>query len=398
MTVAAGEQATKSNSAKPLKVGIVSPYDFAYPGGVTSHVTSLERHLRALGHQTVIIAPSSKSADSLGKRNLITLGRPVPIPSNGSIARITVSLRLSKSIKAILEQERFDVVHIHEPLVPALPVTFLRLSDGPALVGTFHTYAKPRRWYPASQLILRGRLERWASRLDARIAVSEPARGFVNRYLPADYTVIPNGVDVDRFGGRAVSPSHLLDGMFNILFVGRMEARKGFSHLLRAYAQLKWQLPESRLIVVSPDKVNKEGARVIAERGLKDIHMAGNVSDEELAGYYRVADVFCSPATGAESQGIVLLEAMAAGAPVAASRIPGYQSVITDGVDGVLVDPKDETGFSDALMSLLRDKPLRERLARAGREKVERYRWERVTAEIVDVYRAAVASRDRQAA
>ena len=177
-----------------------------------------------------------------------------------------------------------------------------------------------------------------------------------------------------------------------------MEARKGFSHLLRAYAQLKWKLPEARLTVVSPDKVNKEGARIIAERGLEDIHMAGYVTDEELAGHYRAADVFCSPATGAESQGIVLLEAMAAGVPVAASRIPGYQSVITDGVDGVLVDPKDETGFADALASLLRDRPRRERLARAGREKVERYRWERVTSEILNVYRAAIASRDRQAA
>ncbi len=398
MTVTTKEQETKPSSTNLLKVGIVSPYDFAYPGGVTSHVTALDAHLRALGHQTVIIAPSSKSADSLGKPNLIAVGRPVPVPSNGSIARITVSLRLSKRVKSILEQERFDVLHIHEPLVPVLPVTFLRLSDGPAIVGTFHTYAKRRRWYPASQFILRGRLERWASRLTSRIAVSEPARDFVSRYLPADYAVIPNGVDVDRFGGPVMLPSHLSDGMFNILFVGRMENRKGFSHLLRAYAQLKWQLPEARLIVVSPDKVNKEGSRIIAERGLKDIHMAGYLSDEELAGYYQLADVFCSPATGAESQGIVLLEAMAAGAPVVASRIPGYQSVIADGVDGVLIDPRDETGFAGALMSLLQDGPRRERLAKAGREKVERYRWERVASEIVDVYRTAIASRARQAA
>ncbi len=398
MAVAETEREAISDSSRPLKVAIVSPYDFAYPGGVTSHVASLDERLRALGHQTTIVAPSSKNAEALDRPNLIRLGRPVPIPLNGSIARITVSLRLGKQVKALLERERFDVVHIHEPMVPVLPVTFLRLSNGPALVGTFHTYAKPRRWYPASQIIFGGRIERWASRLDRRIAVSEPARDFVSKYLPADYMVIPNGVGVDRFNGDAKPPEHLLDGKVNILFVGRMEKRKGFPLLLRAYAQLKWQLPESRLIVVGPDKISKESARIIAERGLRDIHITGYLSEEELAGHYRAADIFCSPATGAESQGIVLLEAMAAGAPVMASRILGYESVVNDGVDGVLIDPKDETTFAEALVTLLKDKPRQERLTRAGREKVERYRWERVTSEILDVYRAAIASRARKAA
>ena len=398
MTVVTRENEARADSSRPLKVAIVSPYDFAYPGGVTSHVASLDERLRALGHQTTIVAPSSKTPEALGRSNLVPFGRPIPIPLNGSIARITVSLRLSKRVKAMLLREQFDVVHIHEPLVPALPVTFLRLSNGPALVGTFHTYAKPRRWYPASQFILRGRLERWAARLDRRIAVSEPARDFVTKYLPGDYAVIPNGVAIDRFKEPAAPPEHLLDGKLNILFVGRMEKRKGFPHLLRAYAQMKWQLPEARLVVVGPDKIDKESARVIAERGLQDIHMAGHLSDDELASHYGAADLFCSPATGAESQGIVLLEAMAAGAPIMASRIPGYQSVVNDGVDGVLVDPRDETLFSEALTSLLRDKPRRERLARAGRQKVERYRWERVTSEILDVYRAAIASRTRKVA
>jgi phosphatidylinositol alpha-mannosyltransferase len=397
VAVVTREKETRPDNSRPLKVAIVSPYDFAYPGGVTSHVSSLDERLRALGHQTTIIAPSSKSPDALGQPNLVPLGRPVPLPLNGSIARITIALNLGKKVKSLLSRERFDVVHIHEPLVPSLPVTFLRLCNSAALVGTFHTYAKPRRWYPASQFILRGRIEKWAARLDARIAVSPPARDFVSKYLPGTYTVIPNGVSIDRFTKPADPPEGLVDGKLNILFVGRMEKRKGFPHLLRAYAQAKWQLPESRLVVVGPDQIDKESARVIGERGLRDIHMAGYLSEEDLASHYRVADLFVSPATGAESQGIVLLEAMAAGAPVMASRIPGYESVVTDGVDGVLIDPRNETTFSEALISLLKDKPRRDRLARTGRENVERYRWEQVTSEILDVYRGAMASRIRKA-
>ncbi|MDA1096406.1 MAG: glycosyltransferase family 4 protein [Chloroflexi bacterium] len=375
-------------SSKPLKIALVSPYDFAYPGGVTSHVSALDARLTALGHESMIIAPSSQSAAALNRPNLVTLGRPVPIPSSGSIARITVSLNLSSKVRAILDDGHFDVIHLHEPLVPALPITFLRLADGPALVGTFHAYASRKRLYQASRFLL----ERWVDRLDARIAVSVPARDFVSSYFPGTYDVVPNGVDVAHFGSNVEPLPRFTDGKLNILFVGRMEKRKGFPHLLRAYANLKWQFPECRLIAVSPRPADKESLRIIAERGLRDVHFE-TATYQELPRYYRTADVFCSPATGAESFGITLIEAMAAGATVVASSIPGYRSVVRDRIDGVLIEPRDEVGFAEALLTLLRDADLRERLSTAGRAKVPRFDWSEVTNEVLDVYRRAIAHR-----
>jgi phosphatidylinositol alpha-mannosyltransferase len=390
MTLAAPETVAKAATARPLRVAIVSPYDFAYPGGVTSHVANLDEQLRRLGHQVTIVAPSSKSPDELGRPNLVPLGRPVPIPTNGSIARITVSLTLGKKVSPLLERERFDVIHLHEPLVPALPLTFLRLARDAALVGTFHTYASRKRALGASRILL----NKWAKRLHMRVAVSVPARDFVTRYFPGEYEIIPNGVDVDHFSKEAPPLPDFQDGKLNILFVGRMEKRKGLPHLLRAYAQAKWQFPDCRLMVVSPSpSLDRESARIIAERGLKDVHLLGYVPYAELPRYYRTADIFCSPATGEESQGIVLLEAMAAGRAIVASSIPGYKSVVTHGADGLLVNPRNELEFADTLLELLRNADLRGRLGAAAQEKAPRYRWETVASEILAVYRQAIAKR-----
>ena len=387
------EAVAATEGSRPLRIALVSPYDFAYPGGVTNHITGLSKELQRRGHEVTIAAPTSKPVDDIDVPNLAPIGRPIPIPTAGSIARITVSLTLGKRIRPLLEKGRFDVIHLHEPLTPTLPLTFLRLATGPALVGTFHAYAEQRRALSASRFLL----QRWARLLDERIAVTEPAREFANRYFPGDYTIIPNGVDTDEYAD-AKPISTYQDGRLNILFQGRMEKRKGFPHMLRAYSQVRWQFPGCRLLVVGPGTMDRESASVIGERGLEDVHFIGYASNEDLPSYYRTADIFCSPAIGNESMGIVLIQAMAAERAVVASDIAGHRSVITDGHDGLLANPHDEQEFAATLTRLLKDADLRRKIAAAGLESVHRYRWSQVTDEVLGVYQNALAQQSSRKA
>ena len=377
-----------TDGSRPLRIALVSPYDFAYPGGVTNHISGLSDELRRRGHHVTIAAPSSKPRDDVDADNLAIIGRPIPVPTAGSIARVTLSLTLGKHVKPLLERGNFDILHLHEPMTPTLPLTFLRLASGPALVGTFHAYAERRRALGLSRPLL----QRWAQRLDERIAVTDPAREFANRYFPGSYSIIPNGVDTEAFSQAAPFPM-FRDGKLNILFQGRMEKRKGFPHMLRAYAQIRWQFPNCRLLVVGPGNMDRESARVIGERGLEDVHFIGYASNEDLPRYYRTADIFCSPALGNESMGIVLIQAMAAGRAVVASDIAGHRSVVAHEHNGLLADPRNEQGFATTLIRLLQDAELRGTIANTGSETVARYQWSVVTDEVLQVYHSALERR-----
>ncbi|MBI4329099.1 MAG: glycosyltransferase family 4 protein [Chloroflexi bacterium] len=370
-----------------MKIALVSPYDFAYPGGVTVHVSHLDEWFRRWGHEVKILAPSSQSAQALGRDNLIVIGRPVPVPSSGSVARISVSFRLAGRVRQVLEQERFDIVHIHEPLVPALPLTVLRVTLIPT-VGTFHAYAESKRAYRYSRFVL----SRWIKKLSARIAVSRPAQELIRHYFPGEYEIIPNGIDFPHFSRPRPRLPQFDDGKLNILFVGRMEKRKGLPHLLNAYAELKWLMPNCRLLVVGPGALDEESAQVLGERHLEDVHLLGYVPSEDLPLYYHSADVFCSPATGAESFGIVLLEAMAAGKAIVASNIPGYASVLSNGVEGLLVEPKEDATMCDALQHLLIDDGLRLHMGEMGRLKAQDYSWDKVAARVLALYYRVLTS------
>jgi phosphatidylinositol alpha-mannosyltransferase len=374
-----------------MKIALVSPYDFAYPGGVVGHISHLDAHFRRAGHEVKILAPSSSSPESLGRDNLIPIGRPIPVPSSGSWARITLSLRISPKVRNILDREQFDIVHIHEPLMPVLPITVLRKSRG-VTVGTFHAFAEGKRALRYSRLLLNP----WMDRLDGRIAVSEPARQFVTTYFPGDYQVIPNGIDFEHFTAPQPRPEEFTDDKLTILFVGRMEKRKGLRFLLRAYGRLKWEFPHCRLVVVGPEEPDAESLRVIAERGLQDVVLAGYVSNERLPAYYQAADIFCSPATGGESFGVVLLESMAASTPVVASNIPGYASVLADGVEGRLIEPKSEEEFAATLLTLLRDEAQRRQMGERGRLKAQRYSWDAVSWGVLNFYVSLLRERSRR--
>ena len=364
-----------------LKIAMVSPYDFTWPGGVTAHVAYLSRELGRLGHQVQVLAPHSPSRECQEAETFVPLGRSVPLPSGGSIARVSLSWWLYRKVRSLLKEEDFDIIHLHEPMAPILPLCVLEFSNT-VNVGTFHATNNHTHLYKLSSLVVK----RWHRRLHGGIAVSPAAHSYVNNAFPGDYKIIPNGIDVERFTQNAAPWPRYRDGKTNILFVGRLEKRKGLRYLLDAYSRLKWDLPNIRLLVVGSGNPDKECHRILAARGLRDVEFLGPVSQEDLPRYYATADIFCSPATGSESFGIVLLEAMAAGKPVVASDIEGYASIMSDGRQGILIPPKDSEALSTALARLVQDPSLRQEMGAEGRLTAEQYRWSEVARRVEDYY------------
>jgi phosphatidylinositol alpha-mannosyltransferase len=367
-----------------VKIALVSPYDFAYPGGVAIHISYLERYFTRMGHEVKVIAPASKAISSFGDR-FIPIGSPRPIPSSGSIARVTISPWLSSKIKDVLDRERFDIVHLHEPLMPMLCTTVLRLSPA-ANIGTFHA-CHGRPGYNFAKPFGKWILKRWFRRLHGKIAVSKPATEFAREHFPGYYNIIPNGVDIDHFSPDVTPIEKFNDGKLNILFVSRLEKRKGLNYLIEAFKQVQQEIPNSRLIIVGPGtRLRRKYEKQVSRDGLKDVIFTGLVSYEELPGYYKTADVFCAPATGRESFGIILLEAMATGKPIVASNIEGYATVVTDKVEGLLVPPGDTEMLARTLVSLLTDQALRQEMGAKGRAKALEYSWEKVAQNVLNYY------------
>lgn len=369
-----------------MKIALVSAYDYAYPGGVNIHISRLEENFTRMGHEIKIIAPSSRPEETRKNGNIIVVGKPLPIRASGSIVRVPVSpgLLFSSRIREMLERERFDIIHIHEPLLPALATSVLHHASRELLVGTFHAYRTKSWGYPFWKPIA---LNKWFNKLQGRIAVSCAAMEFINKYFPGEYTIIPNGIDLRHFTTNSAPLPQFCDDKLNILFVGRMEKRKGFKYLLGAYELVKREFPGCRLIVVGPrDRSCLKFQKLATKRKLQDIIFTGYVSYEELPRYYKSADVFCSPATDKESFGVVLLEAMAAGKPTVASDILGYAGVVSHGIDGLLVEPKNEPALANALLRLLRNRQLRERMGAMGELKAKDYSWETVAQRVMSYY------------
>jgi phosphatidylinositol alpha-mannosyltransferase len=395
-----GEQASATQPADgvvPVKIGLVSPYDWSYPGGVKSHITHLAAELRARGHTVRILTPATGPAARRVEYGTFKLGWAAPFRVNGSVARVAMAPDLNGHIRDLVEHERFDVLHVHEPLASVLPLTILhhaRHTDA-ALIGTFHASVRrgktstPPEWaYASARPFLGG----YFRRLSGRIAVSDAALGFINRYFPGDYRIIPNGVDVKRFREATPLPEYR-DGMLNILFVGRLEKRKGLKYLLRAIPLVREHIPNTRFLIVG-DGPLRQGYQALVERaGWPEVHFLGRVSDAELPAYYATADVFCAPNLGSESQGIVLLEALAAGTPTVASDIAGYRTVIRDGIEGVLTPPKDVERLAWALVHLLTSPAERQRLRNLGRLRAEVYSWERVAGKVEAYYLEVLGAR-----
>lgn len=370
-----------------MKVAMVSPYDFSWPGGVNAHVTQLSAELRQRGHEVTVIAPRTPAnplAQCGSPDYFIPMGRSVPLSAGGSTARVTLSWWLWPRVRQLMARERFDLVHVHEPLAPLLPLMFLHHSNA-VNVGTFHAFSDGQQLYRWSRYALRT----WHQRLHGRIAVSEAARTFVAPHFPQrQYRVIPNGIDFQRFAAANPLPE-LQDDRKNILFVGRKDERKGLRYLLEAFAILLEIRRDLRLVVVGPGEPDRTCESLIdtingVDRGM--VRITGPVSDEDLPRHYASADVFCSPATGGESFGIVLLEAMAAGAPVVASNISGYRDVVAHERNGMLVSPRDPSAIAAAIVNVIDNPELAGRLSNAGKQVAQDHRWQRVASEVEDYY------------
>lgn len=366
-----------------MRIGIVCPYSLDVAGGVQRHVLDLAAALRALGHTVEVLAPTTGTAPEF----VTPAGRAVGVPYNGSVARVAFGPLTRHRTRRWLAAHDFDVLHVHEPTTPSVSALALLDARGP-VVATFHTSTERSRVLAAFGPVARPLLER----VTARIAVSATARRVQVEHLGGDATEIPNGVDVARF---ADGPALDLPPAVRVGYVGRFdEPRKGMPVLLAALRRVVADRPDVRLLVVGRgdgDRLRRAAGPGLAGR----IDLLGPVDEATKAAALRSVAVFCAPHRGGESFGMVLTEAMAAGAPVLAADLESFRAVLDDGRAGALFPPGDDAALAAALTRLLDDDTARARLAAAGRDRAQRYDWPVVASDVLRVYRAAIAGAPR---
>lgn len=371
-----------------VRILLVSPFDYGVAGGVNEHIAALDREFQRRGHDTRILAAASPNEGEGDDGHIHRIGLAYPLPSNGSRARIAISPMVTLRVRNFLASEPFDVIHAHEPLTPMLCLAALMHSRS-ATVGTFHASRPSNIMYHYTKAIL----DLFFEKIDVRVAVSEAARTFVDTYFPAEFEIVPNGIELLHYGADVLPLPELMDGRPNILFVGRFdEPRKGLRYLVQAMPLVRSQYPDARLIVVGEGE-SERYQRALEASGIHDTIWAGYVSHERKARYYASCDVFCAPSVARESFGIVLLEAMATGKPVVAAANEGYAAVINDGENGVLVPPRDEHALALAIVRVLADRDFRERISEGGLRRAGDFAWPVVAERLLDVYDRAMVAR-----
>lgn len=362
---------------------MVCPYSFDVPGGVQSHVLQLAEVMHGLGHDVSVLAPSSPDAQL--PDYVVSGGRAVPIPYNGSVARLRFGPATHRLVKRWLADGDFDVLHLHEPNAPSLSMLALNIAEGP-IVATFHTSTTKSLTLTVFEPILRPMHEK----IVGRIAVSDLARRWQMEALGSDAVVIPNGVDVAAFASAPLLDGYPRPGK-SVLFLGRYdEPRKGMAVLLRALPKLAERFPDIEVLVVGrgdEDELRGDAGELAAH-----LRFLGQVDDAEKASAMRSADVYCAPHTGGESFGIVLVEAMAAGTAVVASDLDAFRQVLDDGAAGRLVPVDDAAALADGLIEVLDDAAVRERYVAAATQAVRRYDWSVVARQIMRVYETVSGS------
>jgi phosphatidylinositol alpha-mannosyltransferase len=375
-----------------MRVALVSPYSYTYPGGVGRHVEALAIELSAQGHEVRLLAPYDPD-DRLARVThrgasperrplpdfVVPLGRTVGLPSNGAVSNISVFPEAVATLGRELRHGGYDVVHVHEPNVPAVSWFAAEAARQPT-VATFHTYSTS--WLANSIAANVGGARRLFSKLSARIAVSEAAEWTARRFYGGRYRIVPNGVDLSAARPDPARPR----GPLNILFVGRAEGRKGLPVLLRAFEALRLAGVDSRLTVAGATE--EEVAPLLLDT--EGVEIAGRVSEEEKWRLLGEADLLCAPSLGGESFGMVLTEAFASSTPVVASNIAGYRDVVRNRLDGLLVPAGDAVELGETLRDLALDPRRRRCMARSARERAERFAWPQVAREVAESYEEAL--------
>src|SRR5215212_1855863 len=366
--------------ARPLRIALVTEYYYPHLGGIVEHVHFFAHEARRLGHHVDII--TSNMEGGVAEPHVIRLGRSQPVYANGSQARMTLGLGLTRKLKKIFARGKYDIVHVHSPLSPILPILAIEAADCP-VVGTFHTYFDKSYLYGMTRSILQKKLDKMA----AAIAVSHSTTIALNRYFEANWTILPNGIDLDLFNPHAPPPPGIPRDVPVILFLGRFDPRNGLTTLFDAYRKLRGKNREARIVVVGDGPLRNHYFRAAA--GDPGITFVGAVLGSRPS-YYAHSAMYACPTTKA-SFGITLLESMACETPVVCSDILGFRDVVKHEREALMFPCGDVDALADDLVRLLDDETLRARLGKAGRQQAQAYGWPSVTAAVLDVYSAVLS-------
>lgn len=379
-----------------VRIALLSPYSWTYPGGVTRHIEALACELAAVGHEPRILAPFDPD-DALSRRlhrgarpqprvppeTFVALGRTVGLPANGAVSNMALTPHAVLALRRELRRGSYDVLHIHEPVVPTVSWDALCSAGELPLVGTFHTYSENVLTNGIAAVGLGGR--RRMNRLHVRIAVSEAAAWTARRFYGGRYRIVPNGVELPQLGSAGEDHEDA-EVPLRILFIGQAVERKGLPVLLRAFEALRDRIPATLTLVGA--SAQEVAHMMLDDRGVSAL---GKVSEERKQLELARAQILCAPSLHGESFGMVLTEAFAAATPVIASDIPGYRDVLRDGREGLLIAPGDALSLAEALRQIALDRAMRMRMSRAARERAERFAWPHVAAEVIDCYEQAIA-------
>ena len=368
-----------------MRVGIVCPYAWDVPGGVQAHIRDQAETLLDMGHHVSVITPVEDPSNL--PPYAVDGGRPRPVPYNGSVARLTFGVKATARVRRWIREGEFDVLHVHEPVAPSLGVLACWAARGP-IVATVHSSVERSRALVTGYYVAQTALEK----ISALVAVSEHARRTIVDHLGGDAVLIPNGVRVDHYD--AAHPLRTWPGPA-IGFLGRMdEPRKGLAILLAAFPGIRARVPGATLVLIGPGDPDEVLADVPAEVR-EGIVALGRLDESDKARALASLDAYVAPNTGGESFGIVLLEAMAAGAPVIASDLDAFARVLDGGRCGALFPVGDPAALEDTVVGLLDDAGERARLADAGMRRVTAYDWRTVAGDLIDVYASVTAGQGK---
>ena len=369
---------------RPLRIALVTEYYYPHLGGVCEHVHFFAREARRRGHHVDVITSHIPGAQE--QPNVIRLGRSQPVYCNGSQARITLGWNLRRDMRRVLRQGKYDVVHVHSPLTPILPLLAIEEADCP-VVGTFHTYFDRSVGYALGNRFFQKRLDMLA----APIAVSQSTTVALNRYFEADWQIIPNGIDTDVFHPSAPSPPGMTKDVPTILFLGRFDPRNGLTTLIDSFRKVKSKGTkgrQARLVVVGDGPLREHYYK--QANGDRDIVFVGSVL-EGRPSYYAHSSVYACPTTKA-SFGITLLEAMACETPVVCSDILGFRDVVVHGREALMHPCGDRDALAEQLVQVLDDQGLAIQLGTTGRQNSLKYSWASVTSRVLDVYQTVLGN------